>query len=147
MEGIILTASGIWIGLFSKYLYSADKLPGYKPNFAKNVFTVPMGGLASTLIIAAYFLAFVSDSATLHVFNALQISNTGIADLNVQSASLVLTTVIGTLIAWSCRSILLGVNKVKEDEDPEKYFTWAGFLMAILSALLLTSGLFASYLP
>jgi hypothetical protein len=95
------TIAAAWFGLFSVYLFSAHTLPGYRPSFAKSVFTVPIYGLAVGVAFAGFYMAWISDSVTLRAFNALGIRNTGIADLDVQIASFLLTVMVAISVLAS----------------------------------------------
>ena len=130
-----LTIASLWFGFFSVYLFAAHKLPFYKESAGKKVISLPMTWLAIGAALAGVYIAIISDPLMLEIFNRLDIENTGIADMNVQNASLLLTVAVGTPLVIMYKMLYGLAIKVESDKENKKYFAWSGILMAFLSAL------------
>ena len=135
----IMTIASAWFGFFSIYLFAAHQLPGYNKNTGKKVFSVPMQGMAISLLFVGFYMAWISDPVTLAAFEYLEFSNSGIADIKVQNYSLFLTIVTAVPLVWAYRKLDLVAKKIDDDESSKRYFVWAGTLMGFLSALFVTS--------
>jgi hypothetical protein len=133
------TIASAWFGLFSVYLFSAHQLPYYKPLFAKSVLTIPMSFLAVGLVFCGFYFAWVSDPLTLKLFNLVRISNSGIADNNIQNVSLLLTVILGIPIAVSYKLLKQAEEKIESARNCSKFFPYAGFLVAFVATIFATS--------
>ncbi|AFY40919.1 hypothetical protein [Nostoc sp. PCC 7107] len=131
----------IWLGFLATYLFQAEKLklPGYKDGFGKRIFTFPLYSLTLFTLFFALSVAFLSDSVTLNMFNELGIHNTGIADANVQNASIIFTVMLGTPIALLYRKLLNVREAIEKEDDVKPYFIRAGFIVAFIAAIFSTT--------
>ncbi len=135
----ITAIAAAWFSVLSTYFFAAQYLPGYRPEFAKKLFSKPMDILAISIAFVGFYVASVSDPVTLKAFELMGIANSGIADLHVQSTSLLLTALIAVPIAITYRRLKEIASRIDADSDDKKYFPWAGFLMIIVAALFATS--------
>lgn len=147
MAVFVTTVASIWFGVIAGYLGMADKLPFYRAWYAKKFFSKPILIAAVSVAFVGLYVAWISDPVMLRAFELMGVPNTGIADPNVQNASLVLTIVIAIPIAVAYRKLTGLADRIDADDKDERYFPWASFLIGIVAAVFATAAAILGLAP